>query len=155
MYSLSSSCCCSSYASFSTLSFNLSCPYPIFSIILLYNKEVVSPTLCSLSASASRVAATGADTALYHFVNWFLIQLVMFITGFRGKFENICRSFLRHWPDNQKTIIWCHIQLTFINNVFTIYLCMHGMSWVPHEAAYFIDIFTAHEMSHTAIEDKP
>ena len=67
------SCCCSSFssslASFSTMSFNHCCRYPISSIILLYNKEAVSHTLCSLSASASRVAATGADTALYSFAN--------------------------------------------------------------------------------------
>ena len=63
----------SSSASFSTMSFNLSyCPYPIFSIILLYSKEVVSLTLCSLSASTSRVATTGADTALYNFEIVFL-----------------------------------------------------------------------------------
>ena len=39
-----SSCYCplaSSSASFSTMSFDLSCPYPIFSIILLCNKEVI------------------------------------------------------------------------------------------------------------------
>ena len=39
-----SSCYCplaSSSASFSTMSFDLSCPYPIFSIILLYNKEAI------------------------------------------------------------------------------------------------------------------
>ena len=54
--------CSSSSASFSTMSFNLSCcPHPIFSSILLYNKEAVSRTLCSLSASASRVAVTGAE----------------------------------------------------------------------------------------------
>ena len=54
-------------ASFSIMSFNLSHPYSILSIILLYNKEAVSCTLCSFSASASLVAATGADTALYQF----------------------------------------------------------------------------------------
>ena len=91
-----------SSASFSTMSFSLSCPYPISSVILLYNKEVVSSTLCSPSASASHVAATGADTALYNFVNWFLIQLVMFIICFRGKFFQILWSFLRHSPDSQK-----------------------------------------------------
>ena len=80
----SSSCYCSpsfssSLASFSTLSLNLSRSYPILCIILLYNKEVVSHLLCSLSASASRIAATGADTALYNFEIVFLIQLVVFI----------------------------------------------------------------------------
>ena len=41
------SCCCSSTsASFSKMSFNFSCPYPISSTILLYNKEAVSHTLC-------------------------------------------------------------------------------------------------------------
>ena len=84
--SSSSSCCCSlavadpccyssfslatvgsssSSASFSTMSLNPSCcPYPIFSTTLLYNKEEVSRMLCSLSASASHVAARGVDTAL-------------------------------------------------------------------------------------------
>ena len=81
-YCSSSSCCCSvasSSASFSAMSFNLCRPYHILPIILLYNKEAVSPTLCSLSASASRVATTGADMALYSLEIVFLIQLVMFI----------------------------------------------------------------------------
>ena len=71
----SSSCCyslASSSASFSTISFNLSSPYSIFSIILLCNKEGVSRTLCSLSASPSHVAATGADIALHDFEIVFL-----------------------------------------------------------------------------------
>ena len=49
-YCSSSSCCCSlasSSASSSTMSFNLCRPYSILSIILLYNKEGVSRTLCS------------------------------------------------------------------------------------------------------------
>ena len=54
-------------ATFSAMSFSLSCPYSTLSIILLYNKEVASRTLCGLSASASRVAAAGADTALCKF----------------------------------------------------------------------------------------
>ena len=62
--------------------FNLSCQYPIFSIILLYNKEAVSRTLCSLSASASRVAATGADTALYNFEIVFLKNVFIFYYTF-------------------------------------------------------------------------
>ena len=49
---------------FSTMSFSLCRPYSIFSIVLLYNKEAVSRKLCSLSVSASRVAATG------HFIWW-------------------------------------------------------------------------------------
>ena len=70
-------------ASFYTLSFNFSCPYPIFSTILLYNKEAVSRTLFSLSASASRVAVTGAYTALYNFEivflkNVFIVLLIHF-----------------------------------------------------------------------------
>ena len=84
-YRLSSSYCCCYLAAagtcccFSTMSFNLSfCPYPIFSIILLYNKEVISRTLCSLSASASRVAVTGADTALYNFEIVFLKNVLSF-----------------------------------------------------------------------------
>ena len=77
-YRSSSSSCCSLASSsltaaafssssspfFYTMSFNLSfCLYPIFSIILLYNKEVISLTLYRFSASASCVAVTGADTA--------------------------------------------------------------------------------------------
>ena len=62
--------------------FNLYFPYPIFYIIMLYNKEAVSRTFCSLSAGAT---ATYTDTALYNFVNWFLIQLLIFIIGFLGK----------------------------------------------------------------------
>ena len=61
----------------------LSCLYPIFSIILLYNKEVVSRAPCSLSASASRVAVKGADTPLYNFEivflkNMFIVLLIHF-----------------------------------------------------------------------------
>ena len=80
--SSSSFCYCSvasSSVSFSTMSFNLSHPYPILSIILLYNKETVSPRPWSLSASTSRVAATGTDTAFYSLEIVFYIQLVMFI----------------------------------------------------------------------------
>ena len=58
-----------SSASFSSMSLSLSCQYPISSVILLHNKEVVLRMLCSLYATASRVATTGADTALYNFVN--------------------------------------------------------------------------------------
>ena len=75
----------SSSASFSTMSFSLSRPYPIFSIILLYNKEAVSCTLCSLSTSASRVAVTGADAALYNFEIVFLkIVLIFYYTFLRN-----------------------------------------------------------------------
>ena len=75
--------CSSSSASFSTMYFNLSCLYPIFSIILLYNKEVVSRAPCSLSASASRVAVKGADTPLFNFEivflkNMFIVLLIHF-----------------------------------------------------------------------------
>ena len=58
---------------------------PIFSIILLYNKEVVSRMLCSLSASAFRVAATGADTALYNFEIAFLKNVFIFYYTFLRK----------------------------------------------------------------------
>ena len=82
--------CSSSYASFSTMSFSLfCCPHPIFSIILLYNKEVVSSTLCSLSASTSRVAATGADAALYNFEILFLKNVFIFYYTFLRKFFQI------------------------------------------------------------------
>ena len=86
-----SSCCplasfSSSSASFYTMSFNLSRPYPIFSIILLYNKEADLPMLCSRSASASRVSATGTDTALYNlevvFLKNVLILYYIFLRNF-------------------------------------------------------------------------
>ena len=68
----------SSAASFSTLSFSLPRPYPILSIILLYNKKAVPRTLFSLSTSASRVAVTGADIALYNFEIVFLKNVFVF-----------------------------------------------------------------------------
>ena len=51
--------------------------------MLLYSKEVVTRMLCSLSASASRVAVTGADTTLYSFEivflkNVFIVLLIHF-----------------------------------------------------------------------------
>ena len=95
-----SSCCCSSLASLSTMSFNVSCPYPIFSIILLYNKEVISRTPCSLFASASCVAATGAHTALYNFEIAFLKNEFIFYYTFSGEFPQIFWSFLA----------WLHIR---------------------------------------------
>ena len=70
-------CSSCSFASFSTMTFNFSRPYSIFYMILLYNKEEVSRTFCSLSVSASQVAR--ADTALYNSLIVCLIQLVMFI----------------------------------------------------------------------------
>ena len=108
-HSLSSSCCrssaaagpcpssslaatgfSSSSASFYTMSFNLSCcPYPIFSIILSYNKKAVSRMLCSLSASASRAATMGADTALYNFEFVFLKNVFIFYYTFLRKFFQI------------------------------------------------------------------
>ena len=85
--------CCSfafsSPVSFSTISFNLSHPYPIFSIILLYNKETISRMLYSLSESAFRVAATGADTALYNFEIVFLKnEFILYWYIFENFFEN-------------------------------------------------------------------
>ena len=65
-------CCCSPSALFSTIFFSLSCSYPIFSTILLYNKEAVSRMPCSLSASTSRVAVAGSYRALYNFEMVFL-----------------------------------------------------------------------------------
>ena len=88
-YCTSSSCCCSltsSSASFSTMS--ISRPDPILSINLLYNKEAVSRRLCSLSASASCVAATVADTALYNFEIVFLKNVFIFYYVFEKFFEN-------------------------------------------------------------------
>ena len=83
-------------ASFSKMSFSLSCPYLIFPIILLYSEEAVSCTLCSLSASASGVAATGTDTVLYNFEIVFLENEFVFYYTFLINFLNIlwaeCRS---------------------------------------------------------------
>ena len=62
------------------VSFNFSRLYSILSIILLFNKEVVSPTLYSLSSSASRVAATGADTLLYNSLIVFPKNAFIFMT---------------------------------------------------------------------------
>ena len=64
LFLVSSASC---HATFSTMSFSLSCPSSTLFIILLYNKEIASRTLCGLSAGASRVAAAGADTALCKF----------------------------------------------------------------------------------------
>ena len=154
---MSSSCCYSSSASFSAMSFNLSRPYSIFSIILLYNKEAVSCTLYSLSASASRVAATGADTTLYNFVIWFLIKLVMFIIGFlKICFQNFW-SLLRHsfsemvisYQIVKKPIIW-YPQSMFYRNLFTTYLCMCRLSrvraWLsrPLNQRFLNDVFIAY-----------
>lgn len=58
--------------------FQSSRPYSILPIPPLYNEEAVSRKLFSLSASACRVA----NTALYKFATWFLIQLVRFVIGF-------------------------------------------------------------------------
>ena len=77
--SIAYSFCSSFLASFSMMSFNLFRSCQKLSIILLYDKEPVSGMLCSLSETASRVACTGADTALYKFAILFLIQLVMLI----------------------------------------------------------------------------
>ena len=83
------SCFCSSSAYFSMMYFNFFSPYSIFSTILLYNKEEVSRTLYSLSASASRVAATGADTALYNFEIIFLKNVFTFYYMFLINFLKI------------------------------------------------------------------
>ena len=45
------------------------CPYPNFCFALSYNKVAVSHTLSSLDAREPRVAATGAETALYKSVS--------------------------------------------------------------------------------------
>ena len=68
------------------MSFDLPRPCPIFSIILLYNKEAVSRTLRSLSASASHVAVTGADTALHNFEIVFLKNVFIFYYTFLRNF---------------------------------------------------------------------
>ena len=86
----SSSCCCSlasSSASFPTMSFNFSHPYPSVCYTI---KKAVSRMLCSLSASASCVAATGANTALYNFVIVFLKKVLIFYYIFWRIFFQFC-----------------------------------------------------------------
>ena len=65
-------------------------PYSPSSCYTIYNKEAVSHTLSSLSTSASHVAVTGADTALYNFEIVFLknvrIPYYMFLEKFLSNF---------------------------------------------------------------------
>ena len=65
-------------------------PYSPSSCYTIYNKEAVSHTLSNLSTSASRVAVTGADTALYNFEIVFLknvrILYYMFLEKFLSNF---------------------------------------------------------------------
>ena len=61
----------------------------VLELFKLYNKEAVSRTFCRFSATASRVAVTGADTALYNFEIVFLKDVFLF-----------CYSFLRN--------LWTH-----------------------------------------------
>ena len=74
------------------MSFSLSFPYPVFSIILLYNREAVSRRLCGISASASRVADTGADTGLYNLYKLY--------------FSKMCSSFINMFLRNFLKILW-------------------------------------------------
>ena len=101
-FAAAGSCCCflvSSFSAyFSTITFNLSCPHPIFSIILLYNKETVSLTPYILSASALRFSTTGADTALYNFEIVFLKNQFIFINTFLRIFLKLL------WAGNHQPI---------------------------------------------------
>ena len=54
--------------------------------ILLHNKEAVSHTLYSISKSASRVTAIGAEAVLYKLVFIVFIQLVVLILGFSFRY---------------------------------------------------------------------
>ena len=63
-----------------------------------YHKEAVSRTLCSLSASASRVAVTGADTASYNFEIVFLKNVFTVYFMFLRNFSIILRTERRSTP---------------------------------------------------------
>ena len=67
--------------------------------------------LCSLSASVSRVAVTGADTALYNSENEFLKN--EFIVLFEFIFENFLKKFMerKKWLKNEKLVKFTMIQL--------------------------------------------
>ena len=92
------------------MSFNRSCcPCPILSIILLYNKEAVSRTLYSLSASAPRVAATGADTALYNF------EIVILKNEFIVYFKYVFEKFFKNFMDRTQITSKCTFGSTLIS----------------------------------------
>ena len=81
----------------STMFFNLSRPYLMSSIILLYNKEAVLRTLCSLPVSASHIPATSADTVLYNLLTVFLKHVFIFNIYFSFKyfwFVDKCSTFI-------------------------------------------------------------
>ena len=83
----------SSLASFSTFSFNLSLPYSILSVILLYNKKSASRVLYSLFESESCVAAADADTALHNLLILFLKNVFIFIIYFLKLVRGFSLSF--------------------------------------------------------------
>ena len=71
---------------FSTIFLNLSLSCSILCFILLYNKETVSHTLYSISESALRVTAIGAEAVLYTLLVIVFIQLVVLILGFSFRY---------------------------------------------------------------------
>ena len=75
------------------------CPYTIFSIILLYNKEVISRTLSSLSTSASCAAVTGPDPVLYNF------EIVYSKMNSSFYFNTFLRNFYGQYADHFKLVI--------------------------------------------------
>ena len=77
---------------------------------LLDNKEAVSRTLCSLSVSASRVAATGADTALYNCISqkWIYLLLICFweiFWKFYGQNADHLKVIIYRWKKPMKTYL--------------------------------------------------
>ena len=137
-------CCCSlapsSTASFYTKSFNLFRPYPTFSIILLYNKEVASRILCSLFANASHIAATGADTTLYNFWNcisqkWTHPLLINFWENFWKIYGHQKKTI---WYLHQATStyyfhnfsVWFFWKMTSHEQKFFFYLCFLSLAFL-------------------------
>ena len=91
------------------------CPYPILSIIFLYNKEVVSFTPCSLSVSASRVASRDADAALYNFELHFLKMNSSFIICFWEMFFQAFWSFLAQSRPLNQCFLMIYTRVTFVS----------------------------------------
>ena len=72
-------------------------------IILFYNKEAVPLNFCSHSEDAFDVAATGAETSSYNYLNVSLWKLFIFIIGFviwKFLFEKKSTSFICLYKQN-------------------------------------------------------
>ena len=72
-------------------------PYSPSSCYTIYNKEAVSHTLSNLSTSASRVAVTGADTALYNFE-------IVFLKNVRVLYYMFLEKFLSNFMEKKKRL---------------------------------------------------